>query len=277
MRFWCSQLFQPWTWTPRPYVGVWLIVAAIAWNRNRAIRRAHREHLGGVTTRQRWWFALGLFTLWAASDWPVGTLGAGYLVSVHMIQYMLYTFVAAPLLLISLPRWRLQQLQSRWRLRSFTATVSKPLIGAALANGLMIATHSPLVVDTVRTSQVGSFLLDAVWFVGGVLLWLPILNPVVEQRIRSLPMRMIYLFLAAQLTPMIPGGFLVFANSPLYSTYEIAPRVGLDALADQQIAGAIMKVGSLPVVWAVITVLWAKWANQSRWNDPHPVAETAAR
>lgn len=53
----------------------------------------------------------------------------------------------------------------------------------------------------------------------------------------TVPLRMIYLFLAAPLLPMVPGGFLTFAGSPLYSTYELASRVGFDPLADQQIAG----------------------------------------
>lgn len=130
------------------------------------------------------------------------------------------------------------------------------------ANVILIATHSPLSVDNLRATQFGSFTLDAIWFVGGLLLWLPIVNPVPEWRIRSMPGRMIYLFLAAQLLPMIPGGFLTFAGSPLYSTYELAPRINVDPLADQQIAGAIMKVGSLPVVWSVILVLWVQWAQR---------------
>ncbi len=35
----------------------------------------------------------------------MGTLGAGYLASVHMAQYLLYTLVAAPLLMLGTPEW----------------------------------------------------------------------------------------------------------------------------------------------------------------------------
>lgn len=260
VRFWCSQLYQPWTWTPQIYIGVWLIVVALIINRRQAIRRAHAEGFLPPTTRQRWWFWLGLFAFWAASDWPIGTLGAGYLASVHMLQYMIYTLAAAPLLLISTPDWRTRQLITRWHLDSAVRVLSRPLIAAILANTILIATHVPLTVDTLRTSQIGSFVLDFIWFVGGILLWLPVLNPIKEQRIPSTPIRMIYLFMAAQLTPMIPGGFLTFADYPLYATYELAPRIGIDTLADQQLAGAIMKVGSLPVIWIVIAVMWGRWA-----------------
>lgn len=277
MRFWCSQLFQPWTWTPQPYIGVWLILAMLIINRRRAIHRARTNGLPAPTTRQRWWFWLGLFAFWAASDWPIGTLGAGYLASVHMLQYMIYTLAAAPLLLISMPDWRMRQLIAGWHLGSTVRVVSRPLIAAIIANVILIATHAPLTVDSLRTSQIGSFLLDIVWFVGGVLLWLPVLNPIKDQRIRSVPVRMIYLFMAAQLTPMIPGGFLTFANYPLYSTYELAPRVGLDALTDQQLAGAIMKVGSLPVIWIVIAVLWARWAAADSATDGSYKSSAASR
>ncbi len=28
MRFWCSAVEEPWSWVPRPYYGVWLLVFA---------------------------------------------------------------------------------------------------------------------------------------------------------------------------------------------------------------------------------------------------------
>ena len=34
--------------------------------------------------------------LWLATDWPLGLLGSGYLLSVHTTLYLIYTMVAAP-------------------------------------------------------------------------------------------------------------------------------------------------------------------------------------
>lgn len=268
MRWWCSQLFEPWSWTPRPYLGVWLIVVGLAVSRARGLRRRRRlTGRLGVTTRQRVWFWLGLFAFWAASDWPVGTLGAGYLASVHMAQYMIYTLIAAPLLLLSAPDWWIRQTLARLRLYRAVGWLSRPLYSAILANVILIATHAPWTVDNLRASQFGSFALDAVWFLGGLALWLPVISPVAEHRIASPPLRCIYLFGAAGVSPMIPGGFLTFAGAPLYRSYEIAPRVGLDVLDDQQLAGAIMKVGAVPVIWAVILVIWIRWATSEREAD----------
>jgi putative membrane protein len=133
-------------------------------------------------------------------------------------------------------------------------------------NVVLIATQTPLVVDALRPNPIGSMLLDAIWLLGGLILWMPIVSPLHELRMSSYPGKMAYLFLAAGALPLIPGGFLTFSSYPLYSIYELAPRVfdGLSALDDQQLAGAVMKVGSLPIIWPVIFVLFVKWANEER-------------
>ena len=85
-------------------------------------------------------------------------------------------------------------------------------------------------------------------------------SPLPELRHPSYGVRAVYLFLAAGAVAMIPGGVLTFADGPLYATYELAPRaLPLNAADDQQLAGIIMKVGNLPVVWAVILVMVLRW------------------
>jgi putative membrane protein len=217
-----------------------------------------------VTDRQIVWFVLSLVFLWAASDWPVGALGAGYLLSVHMLQYMLYVLAAAPLLLLATPEWMARRVLGRLHLYRTVRVVCRPVPAAVFANVVLVATHAPWTVDLLRTSQVGSFALDMVWLLSGLVLWMPVVGPLPELVVRSVPLRMVYLFIAAGAVPMVPGGFLTFAGAPLYRTYELAPRVGLEALADQQIAGVIMKVGNLPVIWLVLIVLWARWVGAQR-------------
>lgn len=267
MRWWCSQLYEPWSWTPRPYLGVWVVIATLATLRFRALRG--RRAITGtldVTSRQRVWFWGGIFALWLASDWPVGALGAGYLASVHMAQYMLYTFVAAPLFLLAAPEWWIRQVLARLRAYRLVSWVSRPLHSLLIANGVLLATHAPWTVDTLRTSQVGSFALDVIWMFGGFVLWYPVIAALPEHRIPSPPLRGLYLFLGS-ISSLVPAGFLTFASSPLYSSYEIAPRVWLDPIDDQQLAGAVMKVGALPIVWITILVIWARWATAQQRAD----------
>jgi cytochrome c oxidase assembly factor CtaG len=76
---------------------------------------------------------------------------------------------------------------------------------------------------------------------------------------------MAYLFLALGVVPAVPAGFLTFAGFPLYATYELAPRVhGLGATTDQQLAGLVMKLGGIPVVWGTIVALMYRWSEVSR-------------
>ena len=53
----------------------------------------------------RWLVGLMLL-IWAALDWPIGALGAGYLASVHTLSYILLSLVAPPCLILGVPRRR---------------------------------------------------------------------------------------------------------------------------------------------------------------------------
>jgi cytochrome c oxidase assembly factor CtaG len=273
MQFWCSALKEPWSWTWRPYVGVWVLclglLGAYAWS----IRRRRRTNPPEPGARKRAiWFTLGVISIWIASDWPVGLLGSSYLSSVHMLQYMIYTLAAAPLLVLGVPEWMARRLLSRLRLYRVACFLAKPVIAAVVFNAILIATNTPTLVDALRPSQIGSFALDMTWLLSGVILWMPICSAIPEISGRSYPVKMVYLFLAAATVPMVPGGFLTFADHPLYATYELAPRVmGFSALNDQQLAGAFMKVGNIPVVWSVIAVMFVRW-----WRQERPASRAAA-
>lgn len=214
-----------------------------------------------LTRRQSLAWAAGLVSLWLATDWPLGALGSGYLASAHMLQYILYTFVAAPLLLLAVPEPLADALLGNLG-RRVAGAVSRPLPAAIVANLVLLGTHAPWTVDSVRVSQIGSFALDVVWLVGGLVMWLPILSPIREHRASPM-IQVVYLFLAAGLAPMVPGGFLTFADGPLYQLYELAPRVeGIDPISDQQAAGALMKVGNIPLIWPVIGVIFIRAARR---------------
>lgn len=260
MAWWCSALQRPFDWTPRPYLGVWLFCSLLVAGYVALLRRhAARTGSPAATRRQRWQFAGGIVALWIASDWPVGTLGGGYLSSIHMLQYMLYTLAAAPLLMLGTPDWLARAVLTRLRIAAAWKVLTRPVVAVLVSNGLLIATHAPYTVDLLRSSQLGSFALDMVWLVSGLIMWSPIIDPLREYRLRSAPIKLVYLFAAAALMPMIPGGFLVFADHPLYATYEMAPRVGISALHDQQLAGVLMKIGNLPVIWTVMGVIFFRW------------------
>ena len=278
MSFWCQALKVPWHWQFRAYPGVWLMVGLLAFGYFGAVIRRHRRTGGPIDRRRLMWFTFGWVVLWVATDWPLATLGAGYLASAHMAQYMLYTLVASPLLLLGTPEWMARRIAGKLRIYRVLRFVSRPLFAAIAVNVVLLATHAPIVVDNVRTTQMGGFVLDVIWLIGGLVLWLPLISPLPELVHPSYPVRMLYIFVAAGVFAMIPGGFLTFSSFPLYRTYELAPRIdNFDALNDQQLAGAIMKIGNIPIVWTVIAALFFKWATLDREGPAAPAPRPAPR
>ena len=259
MTWWCVTITETWSWSFRAYPGIWLSVAVLVTPYLLAMHR--RSGPNPRRSRHTVLFLAGVAVYWIATDWPLGTLGAGYLASAHMVQYLLYSLGAAPLILLGMPEWMARRLVGKLRIYRAVRVLSRPLAAGLIFNAVLLATHAPLTVDALRSNQFGSFALDATWLLAGLLLWMPIISPMPELRPASYGTRMVYLFLAAQVIPMIPGGFLTFSQFPLYSTYELAPRIGgFSAGHDQALAGALMKVGGVPVVWGTMFALMVKWA-----------------
>ncbi len=255
--WWCTATGQPWTWRWIPYPGVWIAVAVptVAYLRTARL---------SVTRRHRAAFLAGMAVFWVASDWPLGTLGAGYLASAHMAQFLLYTLGAAPLLLLGVPGAFGERILARMRLTEGVRRLGRsPILCGVVYNVLLLTTHSPPVVEALRRSQFGSFAMDLSWLVSGLVLWLPILSPLPGGRPRSVGVRMAYLFSATALVAVIPASLLTFAANPVYEIYELAPRVwSLSARDDQQLAGIVMKLGTIPVVWGTLATMWFRWARR---------------
>jgi len=256
--WWCTSSLQTWTWEITLYPGVWILIAGLLFTYFRMARAK------SVTTSQKLYFVAGVLTLWVASDWPLGPLGAGYLASAHMTQFVLYAFVAVPLLLRGTPEWMLRRVLARLRLYRITKLISGSLLVSGIAyNVLLVASHAPITVDSLRASQFGSFAMDMVWILIGLLLWIPVISPIPELRAKNYLNRILYLFITTSVIAVIPASALTFGDFPLYTTYELAPRVfDLNALEDQQIAGLIMKVATIPLTWLAIAIMWFRWAKQ---------------
>ncbi len=256
VRWWCSVSGQPWTWEWRPYLGVWLLVLATGWLYRTRICRPAVE-MGASPPWKN--FAAGLLLFWVATDWPLGALGAGYLVSIHTVQYLLLALIIPALFVMSVPgeiiaRWHERPVGERL-LRLF----SRPLTGAVVFNVILLATHMPPVVDTLMASQAGSFLIDMAWLFAGICLWWPAIARVPEAIRMSYPARLGYLLLNTFL-PTVPAAFLTFADYPLYGVFELAPPIGgITTRTDQQIAGLSMKLVGDVVLFLAMSVLFFRW------------------
>ncbi len=271
MNFWCSATGEPWTWQWQPYLGVWAFLlaglAAYGWAWRRLAPSA------GEAEAHRWrvpWFVGGVAVLWVSLDWPVGQLGSGYLASVHMLQFLLITLVAVPMLLRGIPPWMARGLApGGWRLRVLRG-LTQPLVALLSFNAVILITHAPIVANPLLQSELGSFVIDLAWLLGAAVFWLPVVGAHPDLPHLNRPLQMAYLF-AQSILPTIPASFLTFADFPLYPVYELAPRLQdlrLDALTDQRAAGLLMKIIGGFLLWGRIAVTWFQWASA----DEEPVA-----
>ncbi|HSR41165.1 MAG TPA: cytochrome c oxidase assembly protein [Longimicrobiales bacterium] len=274
MQWWCAAQGIPWEWSWRPYPGVWLFVALLA----------GAYGLGGgwgeeVPPRRRLAFGSGLLVLWAALDWPVGALGAGYLASVHMVQFLLIALVAPPLLLLGVAPLvdrgggeRGDGRPAPWTSRA-ARFVTHPLVTLSAFTVLLAVTHWPPVVDGLMASQPGSFALDVTWLGAGLLFWWPVVMAVPERGWFQDPARMGYL-VAGTIVNTGVFAFLTFSELPVYATYELAPPVaGFSARDDQLLAGLLMKMGGAAVLWTAVTILFFRWFVRQEREDGRVAAD----
>jgi putative membrane protein len=89
------------------------------------------------------------------------------------------------------------------------------------------------------------------------LMWMPVVGPFHELRISDAA-KPIYLFLQS-VVPTVPAGWLTFAEGVVYSHYNEPVRVwGISPTDDQQLAGAIMKIGGSIFLWTLVVFYFFK-------------------
>jgi len=257
-------------WTPHP--DVWLVVGLLATLYAIAVVRVGPRFVApgrAVVTRfQVTCFSLGVFAVLVSSDWPIHDVAERYNYSVHMVQHLMFTMIATPLLLLGTPAWLMRYLLPG-RLLGVVRQLARFFPALLLFNGVLVLTHWPAMVNASLESGWVHFSLHVVLFVSSLVVWLPVVSPLPEVPRLQPVMRMLYLF-TWSIVPTVPASFLTFGSSPLYKFYEHLPHLfGLSTLADQQLAGLIMKIAAGLLLWLIIAVVFFKWAaEEERANTP---------
>lgn len=264
MQWWCVAGQSAWSWAWRPLLGVWLFVLAL-FAVYRTLGRRWGDSAGTYSsvTGRRAAFWAAAFLLWISLDWPIGPLGAGYLVSIHMVQFVLVGVAAPAFLLLSVPPEAFVAL-GRHRTFPFIRGLTHPLSAFVVFNVVMTVTNWPGVIDTLMVSQLGSFALDLSWIAGGLVFWYPIIVAYPHGESLQPIVKMGYLSLNAFLVRP-PFAMMIFSGSPIYASYELAPPIGsIDPLADQQLGGAIMKIGTAWVMAVGVVVVFRRWYTRAK-------------
>ncbi|MGI8661871.1 MAG: cytochrome c oxidase assembly protein [Acidimicrobiales bacterium] len=258
-----------WRWYPHP--EVWLLIAGIVGLGLYAVRvvgpKAVRDGSPIITRSQRRFFALGVVLLWLGADWPLHDIGERYLYAAHMGQHLLLAMVVAPLFLLATPTWLARLvLGSGWVGAKAVRWLCMPVAAGLLFNGFFVFTHwQPVVNNSVQYAAL-HYSLHLVLFATALLMWMPVCGPLPELRL-SLPGQMVYLF-CQSIVPTVPSAWLIFADKPVYDAYVHGYTVfGMTTVDDQQTAGVLMKLGAGMYLWALIAVLFARWAKSSMEAD----------
>ena len=253
-------MLPPW----RLHVDVWVVLGSFAAAYLIGCRR-HAERAGEpISEHARRLFLGGVAVLAVGSLWPIHDLAERYLYAVHMWQHLLFTLVAAPLLVAGTPAWLWRDLLRRQALRRVWGFLTRPVPAIVLFNGVLLFTHWPAVVTLSVHSELSHFLLHALLLGSAVVMWWPIVSPLPEMPPLSPPGQMLYLFIQS-LAPTIPASFLTFGSTPLYPVYATFPRIwGVSVMTDQMMAGLSMKIVGGAILWTVMAVVFFRWGRRER-------------
>lgn len=207
-------------------------------------------------------FTCGIVIILLSLISPLHILSDTYLFSAHMVQHVLITIVAPPLIISGVPGWILQPIlcKSKITFRLFKI-ILHPLVAFFAFNFIFALWHIPQLYDaSVRFHGIHVF-EHISFIISALMMWWPLMSSISAFPRLSYPMQIIYLFFLS-IAQIIIFALIVFASYPIYDWYVDAPRIwGISPLTDQQIGGLIMKVGSALIFLAMIVAVFFKWYN----------------
>jgi putative membrane protein len=250
---------DPNVWRFRAHPEVWLLMVSIIGSYVYAVRVVGPRLLGPgrqvVSRKQIGCFVAGIALLWVASDWPMHDIAENNLYFVHMLQHMIMSYFAPPLLLMATPEWLMRLLVGNGKVYTAFRWLTRPIQAAVIFNLAIMVIHIPALVNAAVTNGPLHYSLHLLLVTTSLLMWMPVVGPLPEVRIGP-GAKIIYLF-AQSFVPTVPAAWLIFADGVVYKAYDHGPRVfGLSVTDDQQIAGVMMKIGGSIYLWTLCTVLF---------------------
>jgi cytochrome c oxidase assembly factor CtaG len=229
-------------------------------------RYARRRHFDARYRTRGAYFAVGYTALLIALVSPLHAVGEQFF-SVHMVQHLLLSLVAAPLLLLSnsMPvlLWALPRREratigrltgQAGPIRSSLRWLTLPLVAWWLFVGTQWLWHVPVAYEWALENRWAHYLEHISFFVTAVIFWWPVIGSPPLPSPLGYPARMAYTFLAWMPNSFLGAG-ITLSRGPLYPSYVASAQLnGTDALVDQQLAGLIMWVPG-DVLFAIILLL----------------------
>jgi len=257
-------LLEGWSFAADVWLPV-ILAALVYWQMYRMV---NERHPANPVPRFRLWLWLGgLGAIVLALASPIEFYDTT-LFSIHMIQHLLLSFVAAPLLVAAAPitlllRWASPEARRKWILPVLESRVvrviSHPLVAWGLFAAVMWFSHfSPLfdaALDDLFLHRVEHLL-----FLGtGMLFWWPVIGADPSPHRMGYGGRVLYLAVGMPLSSLL-GLVIYSARQPLYPHYaDLVRDWGPSVLDDQALAGGLMWVGGDGAFVLAIVLTVAFW------------------
>ena len=242
-------------WKLDPGVLGWALAGAVAYGL--LWRRLERRPTWTFAAT----FAAGLVATVLTLSSPLDTMGETVLLTMHMLEHMALTLVAATLLTAGIPRSMLERVRQMAIIGPFLDAFWN-LRGMLLYSVVIGVWHVPALYEAALRSESVHDVEHLCFLLSAMLFWGPIFKPIAPRTGRAgAPLRRLAGVLVALAVNTALGSYLFFVQHVLYPTYASAPRVWglIDVLTDQSIAGgALWVMGDMAYIVAAV-VLVAQW------------------
>jgi putative membrane protein len=235
----------------------------------------YRDRLPGskpVGRGRRALFSLGLLALLLALATPLDLLADRYLFSAHMLQHLIITLAAAPLLLAGTPGWLLRALLEATHLTGLARRALHPLVAFGAFNLVFSAAHIPAFYELTLHSELLHASEHLVFLATAIIMFMPVLSPLPELLPRYHPLaQVLYLFLQTVPAGLV-GALVTLAAAAYYPTYAAAPRItALSPLEDQQLGGLLMWIGAGLYFLVGTAIVFFVWAGREEAAERRPM------
>jgi putative membrane protein len=204
-------------------------------------------------------FGAGLIVAFLTEASPLHDLSDRYLLSAHMVQHLLLSYVVAPLLLAGVPDWMARPLvTNRWVEPAFRM-LTRPLTAFVVFSLAFSLWHLPMVYEAALGNAFVHHLQHLIFLALAIIVWWPVMSPLAEMPRLGYGPQVFYL-LALPLGQFFVAAILTFAPEAFYDTYRQAPRIlPMSPAADQQLGGVIMKIASFIAFGIPLVVVFMRW------------------
>jgi cytochrome c oxidase assembly factor CtaG len=211
-------------------------------------------------------YCAGLLTIFVALASPIEPFTA-LLFSVHMVQHVLLTMAAPPLLWLAWPllpmlsgmpavvRDALLLLVGNRAMRQVFQFFTRPWIALSCFVSATWFWHVPALYELAQRDPVWHYLEHACFFGTAMLFWYAIVLPF-PSRGRTASWWPVPMLLAADVQNTVLSAVFAFADRVLYPSYAEVPRIAnWSALSDQAAAGVLMWVpGSIVFLVPLVAI-----------------------